>query len=286
MKSELGVNEDPELNYRADVVMSNLTAGIGSVDPSIYEKPYNYFINNDTSFNAFCTLGHNMSINTGLFHVITSEDELAVVLGHEMGHGQKDHPAKGARQSIGPQILANAMGNVAGVLLANLWNNQGITKPMEWEADNLAFEYITHTPYNPGATAGLWQRVMERSKGGGNDFLQFLAGGPDHPSDKSRRDNYLKKLKAYSNNHVEWKDGLVKVNGKDFVTPAPAGDMSSAERSCFVMGNLAAAYHNGHNNGDITVDGNIVMMGPQAVMECVEGDESAQVLADRLAGIK
>lgn len=286
MKQQYGVNDDPELNNRVDIIMSNLTDAIGSVDSSIYEKPYNYFINNEKSFNAFCTLGHNMSINSGLFNVISSDDEIAVVLAHEMGHGQKDHPAKGAKSSIGPQILANATGSIVGVLVANLWNNQGITKPMEWEADNLAFEYITHTYYNPGATAAVWQRVMERSSGGSNDFLQFLAGGSDHPSDKERRNNYLKLLHQYSNKHVELKDGLVKINGKDFVTPAPADGMSSEERACFVLGNLASAYHHGYGSSDITVDGDIVMMGPQAIMVSVDGDESAQALADRLAAIK
>ena len=286
MKNQLGVNEDVELNAQLDTIMGNLTEAIGSVDPTIYDKPYNYFINKDTSFNAFCTIGHNMSVNTGLFGLINNEDEIAVVLGHEMGHGQKDHPAKGAKQSIGPQILANATGNIAGVLVANLWNNQGITKPMEWEADNLAFEYITHSNYNPGATAAIWQRVMDRSTGGGNEFLQFLAGGPDHPSDKQRRNNYLKKLKEYSNGHVEMDEGLIKVNGKDFATPAASNGMSAKERACFVLGNLAAAYHNGHDKGNVTVNGNVVMMGAQAIMESVEGDESAQVLADRLASIK
>ncbi len=286
MKKEYGVNEDPELNQRLDVLMGNLTKAIGSVDPTIYDKPYNYFINRETSFNAFCSLGHNMSVNTGLFSVITNDAEIAVVLAHEMGHGQKDHPAKGAKRSIGPQILANATGNILGVLVANLWNNQGITKPMEWEADNLAFTYITHSDYNPGATAAIWQRVMERSKGGGNDFLQFLAGGPDHPSDKERRNNYLKLLKEYSNNHVELKDGKITVNGKDFMTPAKDGDMSAAERACFVFGNLAAAYHNGHNTGEVKVQDNIVMMGQQPILVPVAGDEDAQTLAARLTEIK
>ena len=85
---------------------------------------------------------------------------------------------------------------------------------------------------------------------------------------------------------MELSDSLIKVNGKDFVTPAPSGDMSSAERACFVLGNLAAAYHNGHNKSAVTVNGNTVMLGAQAIMTTVEGDESAQVLADRLAGIK
>ena len=80
MQQEYGVNEDPELNAQVDELMANLTEGVGAVDPSIYEKPYNYFINNDTSFNAFCSLGHNISINTGLFDMINNMDEVAVII--------------------------------------------------------------------------------------------------------------------------------------------------------------------------------------------------------------
>ena len=161
IKDQYGVNEDYALNARLDGIMSNLTSAIASVDPTIYDKPYLYFINNEKSFNAFCTLGHDMSVNTGLFDVLTNDDEIAVVLGHEMGHGQKDHPAIGAKRSIGPAVLAAATGgSILGNLAANAWNNQGITKPQEKEADALAFEYITHSNYNPGATAAIWQRVM------------------------------------------------------------------------------------------------------------------------------
>ena len=291
MKERYGVNGDPYLNDRLASIMANLTRAIGQVDGSIYEKPYNYFINNDGSFNAFCTLGHNMSVNTGLFNVIENEDEIAVVLGHEMGHGQKDHPAKGMKKSIGPQILANAAGGglagIAGTLIANTWNNQGITKPMEWEADNLAFEYMTHSPYNPGACAAVWQRVID--KGGDNrnsGFANFMAGGSDHPSNSSRRDNYAKKLTEYSHNHISVKDGKVQVNGKDFVIPAAANGMSGAERSYFVAGNLSAAYHNGHDKSAATVNGDVVMLGAQPIIQCLSGDESARTLADRLNAIK
>ena len=287
MKQQYGVNDDYYLNNRLAGIMTNLTQAIGQVDGTIYDKPYNYFINTQKSFNAFCTLGHNMSVNSGLFNIIDNEDEIAVVLAHEMGHGQKDHPAKGMKRSIGPQILANATGNVVGVLVANAWNNQGITKPMEWEADNLAFEYMTHSPYNPGACAAIWQRVID--KGGDNkssSFANFMAGGSDHPSNSSRRDNYAKKLTEYSQNHVTVKNGKVQVNGKDFVAPAAAAGMSGAERSYFVAGNLSAAFRNGHNKSDATVNGDIVMLGAQPIMQCLNGDESAQALADRLNAIK
>ena len=287
LKEKYGVNDDEELNQRLDTIMNNLTEAIASVDPSIREKPYNYFINKEKGFNAFCTLGHNLSVNTGLFSVLTNEDEIAVVLGHEMGHGQKDHPAKGARQSLVPAILASAAGNnIGAVILANAINNQGITKPMEREADALAFEYITHSNYNPGACAAVWQRVIDKSGNNPDTFATFLAGGSDHPSNASRRDTYAKKLHEYSKGHVTVEKGAVMVNGKHFATPASAEGMSGAERSYFVAGNLAAAYRNGHDKDDVHVKGNVVMLGAQDIMEAASGDEDAHVLSQRLASIK
>ena len=81
-------------------------------------------------------------------------------------------------------------------------------------------------------------------------------------------------------------DGIVKVNTKVFTTPAAVGGMSSRERSYFVMGNLAAAYHNGQNKQEVTVDGNTVRMGNQPIMTCASGDEPADTLAQRLRQIK
>lgn len=283
MKKEYGVNDDWALNQQLTRIMTNLTAGIGAVDATIYDKPYNYFINNDQSFNAFCTLGHNLSVNTGLYKVLQNEDEIAVVLGHELAHGQKDHPAKGARQSLNMQILGAATGSQAGAIMAQVINNRHITKPMEQEADALAFEYITHTNYNPGATAAVWQRVLDLSKSQASVVQQFLS---DHPADDARRDTYVKKLTRFSDDHVTVTDGLVKVNTKEFTTPAATDSMSAKERSYFVMGNLAAAYHNGHNKSQAYASGNTVMLGAQPIMTCVAGDESASVLAERLNKIK
>ena len=284
MQQEYGVNEDPYLNERLDSIMGSLTGAIAQVDPTVYDKPYNYFVNNDKSFNAFCTLGHNISVNTGMFDMVANDDEVAVVLGHEMGHGQKKHVQKGMRDTliaqVGAAVLTN--GSALGQLIAGVVGNVHMPRAKEREADKLAFEYITHSSYNPGACAAIWQRVMEKSPGGGSSFLS------DHPDHKDRRDTYAKSLTEYSGGKVkiDADAALVKVNGKDFVTPAPADDMSSHERAYFVMGNLATAYHNGYNNAKAWADGNVLMLGDQPIMEAVYGDPSASELAERLNAIK
>jgi len=284
MQENDGVCTDWAINSRIDAIMANLISGVAAVDPSINDKPFQYFVNNQTDFNAYCTLGRNMSINRGVFTLADNDAEIAVVLGHEMGHGMKDHPAKGAKKSIGPAVLATAVGNIGGNILATLWQNNGITKPQEWEADNLSFEYITHTNYNPGATAAVWQHYIDKN---GDNNSPWTARISDHPSNSARRDNYEKKLEEYSGGHVSvTKDGIVKVNDQEFCTPAATSTMSSHERAFFVQGNLAAAYHNGQNASAATVDGSTVKLGAQPIITCVSGDEDAQTLADRLNKIK
>ncbi|MBR1552811.1 MAG: M48 family metallopeptidase, partial [Schwartzia sp.] len=284
MQEKYGVNDDPYLNERLDSIMASLSGAIAQVDPTITEKPYNYFINQDTSFNAFCTLGHNISVNTGMFDMVANDDEVAVVLGHEMGHGQKKHVQKGMRDTliaqVGAAVLTN--GSALGSVIAGVVGNVHMPRAKEREADKLAFEYITHSNYNPGACAAIWQRVMDKSPNSGSSFLS------DHPDHKDRRDTYAKSLTEYSDGHVkiDADAAMVKVNDKVFVAPAPADNMSSQERAYFVMGNLATAYHNGHNAGEAWADGDLLMLGNQPIMESVSGDPSASELAARLNEIK
>ena len=260
LREKYGVNDDYALNNQLDRIFTNLTAAIGSQDATIYDRPYLYFINN--------------------------EDEIAVVLAHEMGHGQKDHPAKGMKSSLGPAILASATGTVLGAIAANIWSGQGLTKPMEWEADNLAFDYISRSPYNPGATAAVWQRVIDMDGNNSANVVSIMSGAADHPSNASRRDNYAKKLTEMSGGKVTVNNGTVYINKKEFVTPAPANGMTSAERAYFVMGNLAAAYKNGHAAADAYADGSTVMLGAQPIITAVEGDRSAADMANQLNKIK
>ena len=115
VKEKYGVNSDPAANAMTARVMNRLSAAIAKSDPSILKKPYNYFVNNDTSFNAFCTIGHNMSVNIGLFAPLNyNENEVAFVLAHEMGHGQKNHAISGVKKRMPLDLLASIYGSGGG----------------------------------------------------------------------------------------------------------------------------------------------------------------------------
>ena len=284
-KKEVGVNYDPTANAMLGRVMTRLSNTIAETDPSIKEKPYNYFVNNQTTFNAFCTLGHTMSVNIGLFNVLNyNEDEIAFVVGHEMGHGQRNDPANGVKGKMPIAILTalyqsqnpNAASVISSNILSNIGSAKGVTLPAEKRADKSAFEYCSKAGYNVGAGAAVWERVLEKMGQSKDGFVSEIFNPSDHPGNVSRRDEYSKSLTKWSNNAVTVnKDtGMVSVNKKEIGIPAAYGSMSAKERAYLVAGNLAAVYHdkNLSKNAVAAQRGNIVYLGNEDIITVTSGD--------------
>ena len=283
-QKEYGVNDDYALNQKMARIMTNLTNGVAAIDPTIKDKPYKWFISGDQSVNAFCSFGHVMTVNTGLFNYMPIEDEIAAVVGHEMGHGQKAHTfvlqlgAAAAGGGIAPSLVAS---------VANIHLNAHSTKKQEWEADNLSFDYMKNTNYNLGAGAAVMQKFVElEALAKKRSGIEKFFNPSDHPNSEARRDNYVKKLEEYSGGHVTAKDGTVTVNKQFLMKVAETSSMSSEERSYFVLGNLAAAYHNGHSKSQAYLNGNTIMLGSQPIIELASNDEDGQIIVNRLNSIK
>ena len=298
MREKYGVSENYQYNEMLDRIMANLSRGIAQIDPTINDKPYLYFVSAQSSINAGCAMGHVMMVNEGTFAKLINEDEIAAIVGHELGHGQKDHGAKGNRDALRKAITASIAGTAVGATLGggmltsaitNLALNHSVnhgSKVHETEADAMSFEYLTHTNYNLGAGAAVMQKFVELSLGAEQSKIAAFFSPSDHPDSGRRRDAFVKKLYEYSGKHVTAKDGVVTVNKKNFITVAPSETMSGAERSYFVLGNLAAAYHNGQNKYEATVQNGTVLLGNQPIITPLAGDEDPQTIADRLNAIK
>ncbi len=275
IKDKYGVNSDPTANAMLARIMTRLSDAVALTDPSIVKKPYNYFVNNDQSFNAFCTLGHNMSVNIGAFTKLNyNEDELAFVIAHEMGHGQKNHPAAGVKKALPLSLVSalyasqnrNTASSVGAALITTVGTAKMVTKPMESQADNLAFGYATAAGYNVGAGAALWQHILEQNGKKSSGFAELFN---DHPSSVSRRTNYNKKITQWSGNQVKVNEetGLITVAGKPFYTPAKTAVMSPQEQAFLIAGNLSAVYHDGKQYEPVwTNSENTLMVGEQPIM--------------------
>ena len=293
IKDKYGVNTDPTANAMLARIMTRLSDAVALTDDSIVKKPYNYFVNNDKSFNAFCTLGHNMSVNIGAFDKLNyNEDELAFVIAHEMGHGQKNHPAAGVKRALPLSILGalyasqnrNSASSVGAALVTTIGTAKWVTKPMESQADKLAFDYAVAAGYNVGAGAALWQHILEQNGSKSSGFAELFN---DHPTSVSRRDNYNKKITEWSKNqvNVNKETGLITVAGKPFYTPAKTTNMSPQEQAFLIAGNLSAVFHDGGQHDAVwTNSENTLLVGEQPVMS-FDGVADADAVEKRLRDI-
>ena len=293
IKDKYGVNTDPTANAMLTRIMTRLSDAVALTDDSIVKKPYNYFVNNDKSFNAFCTLGHNMSVNIGAFTKLNyNEDELAFVIAHEMGHGQKNHPAAGVKRALPLSILGalyasqnrNSASSVGAALVTTIGTAKWVTKPMESQADKLAFDYAVAAGYNVGAGAALWQHILEQNGSKSSGFAELFN---DHPTSVSRRDNYNKKITEWSKNQVtvNKETGLITVAGKPFYTPAKTTNMSPQEQAFLIAGNLSAVFHEGGQHDAVwTNSENTLLVGEQPVMS-FDGVADADAVEKRLRDI-
>ena len=293
IKNKYGVNTDPTANAMLARIMTRLSDAVALTDDSIVKKPYNYFVNNDKSFNAFCTLGHNMSVNIGAFTKLNyNEDELAFVIAHEMGHGQKNHPAAGVKRALPLSILGalyasqnrNSASSVGAALVTTIGTAKWVTKPMESQADKLAFDYAVAAGYNVGAGAALWQHILEQNGSKSSGFAELFN---DHPTSVSRRDNYNKKITEWSKNQVtvNKETGLITVAGKPFYTPVKTTNMSPQEQAFLIAGNLSAVFHDsGQHDAVWTNSENVLLVGEQPVMS-LDGVAEAGTVETRLRDI-
>ncbi len=290
LKKKNGVDYDQTKNAMLDAVMSRLSYTVSLSEPSIVERPYLYFINPSQDFNAFCSLGHTMSVNSGVFPILNyNENEIAFVIAHEMVHGQKNHVVQGMRKSFPMEVLQAVYGSQNGGslgvdILANYASAVYVTKSQEKEADKIAFDYAVGAGYNPGGGAALWQRIIEKMGDNPSTFVGELFAPSDHPENGERRDEYAKRLKEFSKGHVTVKDGVVSVGKTAWITAGSTDAMSGAERSYLIAGNLAAAFHNQGRESwraYVGTDG-YVYMGSQPICLPNGGEPGAYALAAQL----
>ncbi len=122
--------------------------------------PWQFNAVNSSQVNAFALPGGKISITRGLITKMHSEDELASVLGHEIGHVTARHTvAQYTRQVListavlglglalsgsDYQQLALLSAGVAGTLLM-----LGYSRDQERQADQLGYDYMVSRGYNP-----------------------------------------------------------------------------------------------------------------------------------------
>jgi predicted Zn-dependent protease len=161
---------------------------------------YHFTVLDDESINAFTTGGGYVYVHRGLLAYMTSEAQLAAVLGHEIGHITARHPARqqtrGVLASVAAIGAAIMTGNGAVAQLANIgaeaWM-QGYGRENEMEADRLGLVYATKSGYDPLAMGEVFKVFkaqegfeLKRAKDEGREPNLYHGVFSSHPSPDER----------------------------------------------------------------------------------------------------
>lgn len=142
----------------------------------------------DAQLNAFCMPGGKIAVYSGLIETLKlSDDEIAIVMAHEIAHALREHArarmAKGQLTQLGTSLLGQFIGGgqytqlfqVGGSLLTLKFSRGD-----ETDADVVGLELAARAGYNPNAGVSLWQKMTANNKGAPPQWLST------HPSGQNR----------------------------------------------------------------------------------------------------
>jgi len=189
---------------------------------------YHFLLFDSDEINAFAAPSGFILVSTGLGNLCQSEDELAAVLAHEIGHVVGKHGLRAIKNSrltsaltilategarnFGDQDMKELVTNyegsiddIAGTLLVN-----GYSRGLEEEADREAVTILERVGYDPKALTRMLGEMQKRLKPGGLDFARthpapqdridaiapVLANLPDLSEPQVRRDRFQAVLRS------------------------------------------------------------------------------------------
>ena len=119
----------------------------------------------EPAVNAGATFGQ-VIVTSGMMDFLRTDDELAMILGHELAHITKGHVAQGAASNA----LLNIGSNLAGVFFPGAGLVTGVVgqlflnhfnQSQELEADRVGLQYAIDAGYDPRAGEGVMRRMAE-----------------------------------------------------------------------------------------------------------------------------
>jgi WD40 repeat protein len=147
---------------------------------------FSFTIINAPEANAFTIAGGRIYVTRKLIALVKTSDELASVLGHELGHGIVRHSSIDMSKLFNEVLKVQSVGDKQDIYnkYNQLIDNRN-TKRVEisdnhednqqLEADRIGLYAITAAGFDPNAAIDIWQRLTE-TKGAGNVFSNLLFG--------------------------------------------------------------------------------------------------------------
>jgi Zn-dependent protease with chaperone function len=183
---KLATASNPQLK-RLRVIASRIIPFTYEWNPRARQWKWEVNLIDSPQVNAFCMPGGKIAFFYGILERLQLvDDEVAMVMGHEMTHALREH----SREQLGKTFATRAaieigaavfgLGN-GGRLLADM-GGQLLTMKFgrtdETEADLVGLELAARAGYDPRAGVSLWQKMLKAEKGAPPQFLSTHPSGP------------------------------------------------------------------------------------------------------------
>lgn len=177
------------------------------------------------NINAFCLPGGKIAFFTGILDRLKlSDDEVAIVMGHEIAHALREHARERAAKNtltnvggriIGSLIFGGGAGEAIGAAGGNLLTLR-FSRGDELEADLIGMELAARAGYNPPAGVSLWRKMSAAAGGAPPQWLST------HPASDTRikaiQDNLKDVIALYE------RAKAAKAAGAPMPPPFPGGN--------------------------------------------------------------
>jgi beta-barrel assembly-enhancing protease len=181
----------PYANQKATDYLNVMARGLSlaSVLPETFAG-YHVLILDSDDINAFGAPSGFILVSRGLLRCATSEDEVAAILAHEIGHVSLKHGLgaistarwteagtqllKMAAESANSQVLRDLTASFGGVIsdIAKTMINSGYSQAVEMRADTEAVRILHDVGYDPQALVRVLTIMKTRLKPDGQDFAK------------------------------------------------------------------------------------------------------------------
>ena len=188
-KAHKVLNTNKKRTARVKRIANKLIATTPVFRPDAKQWQWEVNVITDDTVNAWCMPGGKIVVYSGIIDKLKlTDDELAMVIGHEIIHALREH----SREQQSREMIKGGLLTVAAILgadrgtlaLGNTIANLGISLPFnreqETEADDFGLELAFRAGYNPDAAVSVWKKM---AKLGGKQPPEFLS---THPSNEHR----------------------------------------------------------------------------------------------------
>ncbi len=181
LEAQYGLYQDDEVASRIDRIGKALAAH------STRQIPYTFKVLNTQDVNALACPGGFIYVYKGLVDTMTSDDELAAVLGHEIGHIEKRHTVHQIEKQMALSLLTILAGAAsgdpgAGLALASTVSSAlmaSYSRGDEREADQEGFRLVKEAGFNPYGAAVTMAKLEDLAKDYGNPEYGLYSSHPE-----------------------------------------------------------------------------------------------------------